>query len=92
VDAERIPWLTDSHRDALAHLTTITIQRQLHPERPWSYERVSEALDSIADDGEITLRADDHNVWVFICGRVIVHAARDWLEWFTPQWAATESN
>jgi hypothetical protein len=29
----------------------------------------------------VTLRADDANVWVLICGRSIVHAARDWLRW-----------
>ena len=85
-----IPWLTDPQRDFLAHLTTLSIQRQLKPER--SYERISDALEEIADAGEITLRGDDENVWVFIRGRWIVHAARDWLEWATPQWAASERN
>jgi hypothetical protein len=89
-DEDGIPWLTGRERDLLAHLTTITIQRQLKPAR--SYERVSEALGEIADDGQVLLRADDDNVWVLICGRVIVHAARDWLEWATRRWAAAESN
>jgi hypothetical protein len=74
-----IPWLTDPQRDFLAHLTVITIQPQLKP--PRSYERISDALGALAEGGEVLLRADDRNVWVIICGEVIVHAARDWLEW-----------
>ena len=77
--SDGIPWLTDREHDFLAHLTTITVQRQLKPAR--SYQRVSEALGEIADDGQVLLRADDANVYVLICGRVIVHAARDWLRW-----------
>jgi hypothetical protein len=88
--ADGIPWLTDPQRDFLAHLTTLVCQQQLKPER--SYQRISEALEAIADDGEITLRADDHNVWVLICGRSIVHAERDWLEWATERWVAADSN
>ena len=38
------------------------------------------------------MRADDENVWVIICGRSIVHAARDWLEWATERWTSAESN
>jgi hypothetical protein len=74
-----IPWLTNRERDLLTHLTAITIQRQLKPAR--SYQRVAEALDELAGEGLVTLRADDDNVWVLICGRSIVHAARDWLAW-----------
>jgi hypothetical protein len=85
-----IPWLTDPQRDFLAHLTVITIQRQLKPAR--SYARISDALGELADQGEVVLRADDDNVWVIIHGEVIVHAARDWLQWATQRWAAAESN
>jgi hypothetical protein len=85
-----IPWLTDPQRDFLAHLLTLCIQRQLKPER--SYERIAEALEDIAGDGLISMRADDQNVWVFIAGESIVHAARDWLEWMTPRWVASQSN
>jgi hypothetical protein len=87
---EGIPWLTDPQREFLAHLLTTSIQRQLKPER--SYQRILEALDDIAAEGLISMRADDENVWVFICGESIVHAARDWLEYMTPRWAATHSN
>jgi hypothetical protein len=38
------------------------------------------------------MRADNQNVWVRVCGESIVHAARDWLEWMTPRWIATQSN
>jgi len=76
-----IPWLTTRERDFLAHLSTITIQAQLKPER--SYERISEALGELAEAGEVLLRADHENVYVVIHGRVIVHAARDWLRWVT---------
>jgi hypothetical protein len=85
-----IPWLTGPQRDFLAHLTTLSIQQQLKPAR--SYERVAEALDSIAEEGRVSMRADDENVWVLICGRSIVHAARDWLEWATERWTSAESN
>jgi hypothetical protein len=92
VEAEQtgIPWLTGPQRDFLAHLTTLVCQRQLKPER--SYERVSAALEEIAEQGEITLRADHQNVWVLILGRSIVHAERDWLEWAAAHWNAAESN
>ena len=78
-DGDGIPSLTPRERDLLAHLSTLTIQAQLKPAQ--SYQRISEALGEIADDGQVLLRADDDNVWVLICGRVIVHAARDWLRW-----------
>jgi hypothetical protein len=71
--------LTDLERDLLAHLTTLTIQAQLKPAR--SYERVSDALGELANDGDVLLRGDDQDVYVIIRGRVIVHAARDWLRW-----------
>jgi hypothetical protein len=85
-----IPWLTDPQRDFLAYLTVITIQPHLKPVR--SYARISDALGELADQGEVVLLADDANLYVLICGEVIVHAARDWLEWATQRWAAAESN
>lgn len=90
IEDRGIPWLTDPQRDFLAHLLTLTIQRQLKPER--SYQRVAEALEEIDAEGDIVLRADHENVWALIRGRSIVHAARDWLEWITPRWHATEHN
>jgi hypothetical protein len=90
IDGRGIPWLTDPQRNFLAHLAVVTIQPQLKPERP--YARISEALGDLADAGEVELRADDHNVWLLICGEVIVHAARDWLEWATAREAARKSN
>jgi hypothetical protein len=90
VDDAGIPWLTGHQRDFLAHLTTLTIQRQLKPER--SYQRISEALETIAADGHVLLRADHENVWVLILGRSIVHAERDWLEWATERWVAADRN
>ena len=85
-----ILWLTDPQRDFLAHLLTLTIQQQLKPER--SYERIAEALEDIAADGLVSMRADDENVWVLVCGESIVHAARDWLEWATAREAARKRN
>ena len=85
-----IPWLTDPQRDFLAHLTVITIQPQLKPAR--SDQRIADALGELADQGEMLLRADDDNVFVIIHGQVVVHAARDWLEWATQRWTAAESN
>lgn len=71
--------LTNTERDLLAHLAALTIQRQLKPAR--SYQRVSVALGELADEGDVLLRGDDRDVYVVIRGRVIVHAARDWLRW-----------
>jgi hypothetical protein len=76
-DKDGIPWLTARERDFLAHLTTLTVARQI----PHGYDAVSEALGELADEGYVKLRADDGNVWVLVAGRVIVHAARDWLRW-----------
>jgi hypothetical protein len=75
--------LTTVERDLLAHLTTLTIQSQLKPAR--SYDRVSDALGELAGEGQVLLRGDDRDVYVLICGRVIVHAARDWLRWMALQ-------
>jgi hypothetical protein len=85
-----IPWLTNSQRDFLAHLSVLCIQRQLKPPRP--YAAISDALGELAGEGKVVLRADDDNVWVLILGRSIVHAARDWLEWAAANWAGAKSN
>jgi hypothetical protein len=90
-----IPWLTNPQRDFLAHLTVITLlpqMQRLKPDCGYTYDRMSDALGEIADDGDITLRADHENVYVLIHGEVIVHAARDWLEYMTPRWTAADSN
>jgi hypothetical protein len=86
-----IPWLTDPQRRFLAHLTVVTLLPQLQqdkPDRGYTYQRVAEALEDINAAGDIELRGDYENVWVLIDGESIVHAARDWLEWMAPQWAA----
>jgi hypothetical protein len=79
--ADGLSDLTTIERDLLAHLTVLTIQSQL--KTPWrhSYDRVADALGEIANDGEVDLVGNDRDVWVYIRGRVIVHAARDWLRW-----------
>jgi hypothetical protein len=95
VTDEGIPWLTTPQRDFLAHLTVITLlpqMQRLKPDRGYTYDRISDALGEIADDGDITLRADHENVYVLIHGEVIVHAARDWLEWMTERWTAADRN
>jgi hypothetical protein len=95
VTDEGIPWLTTPQRDFLAHLTVITLlpqMQRLKPDRGYTYDRISDALEEIADDGDITLRADHENVYVLIHGEVIVHAARDWLEYMTPRWSAADRN
>jgi hypothetical protein len=93
--SDGIPWLTDPQRDFLAHLTVVTLLSQMRewkPDRGYSYDRMSDALGTVADDGDITLRGDDENVYVLIRGKVIVHAVRDWLEYMTPRWNAAEQN
>jgi hypothetical protein len=90
-----IPWLTGPQRDFLAHLSVLTLlpqMQRLKPDRSYTYERLSDALGEIADEGLIDLRADDENVYVLISGQVVVHAARDWLEYMTPRWAGAGSN
>jgi hypothetical protein len=71
--------LTGIERDLLAHLSVLTIQCQLKPAR--SYEVISSVLAELADEGQVKLLGDDQDVYVVIRGRVIVHAARDWLRW-----------
>jgi hypothetical protein len=86
-----IPWLTNPQRDFLAHLTVITLLPQMQEWKPddnYTYDRLFDALGVVAEDGNVTLRGDDENVWLLIRGKVIVHAARDWLEWMTPRWQA----
>jgi hypothetical protein len=78
VSDDPIPWLTDDHRNLLAHLCTIVIQAQLTPAR--AYADISDALAAIADRGEVTLRGNDTGVEVVIAGLVIVEAPRDWLD------------
>jgi hypothetical protein len=76
--------LTDRERDLLAHLTVLTMlpqMQRLKPDRGYTYERVADALGEIASDGDVKLVGDARDVWVLIRGRVIVHAARDWLRW-----------
>jgi hypothetical protein len=92
---EGIPWLTNHQRDFLAHLTTVTILRQILDKGlkgPRTYDRVSDALGEIAEGGDVTLRGDDENVWVLICGESIVHCERDWLEWAAQNWTTATSN
>jgi hypothetical protein len=95
VDDPGIPWLTNPQRDFLAHLTTLCLLGQILEKGlkgPQTYASVADALGQIAEDGEIDLRADNHNVWVLICGRSIVHCERDWLEWAAAHWNAAPRN
>jgi hypothetical protein len=76
--------LTTTERDLLAHLSVLTMlpqMQRLKPDRGYTYQRVSDALAEIADDGDVTLLGDERDVYVLVRGRVIVHAARDWLRW-----------
>jgi hypothetical protein len=66
--------------------------QEAHPDQGYTYQRLAEALGDIAGDGLMELRADDDNVHVLICGRPMVHAVRDWLEYMTPRWQASASN
>jgi hypothetical protein len=92
---DKLNWLTDPYRDFLAHLTVVTLlpqMQELKPDRGYTYDRMADALGELADDGEVELFGDQQDVYVVIHGEVIVHAARDWLEWMTPRWAGAESN
>jgi hypothetical protein len=92
---DKLNWLTDPCRDFLAHLTVLTLlpqMREWKPEDGYTYDRLSGALGDLADAGEVEVLGDQEDVYVLIRGKVIVHAARDWLEWMTPRWAAAEQN
>jgi hypothetical protein len=75
--------LTGGERDLLAHLAVLVIQQGLVKTKPWArdYAVVAGALGELAADGQVELIGDDQDVWVVIRGRVITHAARDWLRW-----------
>jgi hypothetical protein len=90
-----IPWLTDPQQAFLAHLTVITLLPQMQEWKPddgYTYDRLLDAMGDLAAAGEVDLRADQQDVYVLIRGQVIVHAARDWLEWMTPRWATAGQN
>jgi hypothetical protein len=92
---EGIPWLTDPQRDFLAHLTVVTLlpqMQQLKPAAGYTYDNLREALAVIDGDGEVSLRADDDNVWVYVSGQSIVHAEREFLEWAAERWTTAPSN
>jgi hypothetical protein len=82
-------------RDFLAHLTVLTLLPQMQqwkPEDGYTYDRLHDALADIADAGDVDLLGDDQGVYVLIRGRVIVHAARDWLEWTVEREQARKLN
>ena len=92
---EGIPWLTDPQRDFLAHLTVVTLlpqMQQLKPAAGYTHDNLREALAVIDGDGEVSLRADDDNVWVYVSGQSIVHAEREFLEWAAERWTTAPSN
>jgi hypothetical protein len=92
---DKLNWLTKPRRDFLAHLTVVTLLPQMQEWKPddnYTYDRLSDALGEIAESGDVVLLADHESVWVLIRGKVIVHAARDWLEWMTDNWTAATSN
>ena len=45
----------------------------------WTEQDASDALDELNDRGEITLRADDRNVYLLVGDTAIVHSTRGWL-------------
>jgi hypothetical protein len=88
---DKLNWLTDPYRDFLAYLTVLTIRPQLFdPEHPW--DDVCDALGDLADAGEVKLRGDQENIYVFIGGKLIVHAERAWLEGAATRWSTAPSN
>ena len=92
---EGIPWLTNPQRDFLAHLLVVTLLPQMQKLKPaagYTYDNLREALAVIDGDGEVSLRADDDNVWVYVSGQSIVHAEREFLEWAAERWTTAPSN
>jgi hypothetical protein len=92
---DKLNWLTDPYRDFLAHLTVVTLLPQMQrwkPDQGYTYQRLAHAMGDLADAGEVEILGDQQDVYVLVHGEVIVHAARDWLEWMTPRWHGAESN
>jgi hypothetical protein len=87
---DKLNWLTDPHRDYLAYLTVLTIQPQLEHEHP--FDDVADALGALAGRGEVHLLGDQENIYVFIGGELIVHAARDWLDEAVAREATRKNN
>jgi hypothetical protein len=87
---DKLNWLTDPYRDFLAYLTAITIRPQLKHAHSW--DDLCDALGDIADAGDVKLLGDQENIYVFIAGKLIVHAERDWLEWAVERDAARKNN
>jgi hypothetical protein len=70
-----IPWLTERQRSLLCWLAIRTVAGQLG----CTEEAASDALDELADRGEVRLRGDDRNVWLLVGDNPIVHSTRGWL-------------
>jgi hypothetical protein len=70
-----IPWLTERQRSLLCWLAIRTVAVQLG----CTEEAASDALDELADRGEVRLRGDDRNVWLLVGDNPIVHSTRGWL-------------
>ena len=60
--------------------------------RECSHDDLCDALGDLAANGEVRVLGDHQDVYVVIGGQVIVHAARDWLEWAGGNWAAASRN
>jgi len=91
---DKLNWLTEPLQDFLAHLSVITLLPQMQedkPDRGYTYAGLFEALAALADAGEVDLLGDEQEVYVVIHDQVIVHAARDWLEYMTPRWSSASA-
>ncbi len=69
--------LDEAERDLMLYLGIRVVASQLHAD-PRS---CADALDVFAERGESQLEWTATDAWLRVAGKVIVHAARDWLHW-----------
>ncbi len=74
---DRHPPLDDRERDLLLYLAIRTICAQTG-DPP---EAIADVLDEFCADGLVGIARNATDAVLTVCGRVIVHAERDWLAW-----------
>jgi hypothetical protein len=78
-DDKMTDWLSERERHLLAYLGVVSVADQTGADE----QTCADALDDAAGRGEARADTDGHNVWLTVCGHVLVHTTRSWLKGHT---------
>lgn len=67
--------LTDDERSLMNRLAIVVVARETR----CTADTAANVLDQHAAEGNVLLRGDAYNAYLDVCGKTIVHCARDWL-------------